>query len=388
MSNPAPPLAPTSARGQGLDALRFVAAAFVVLYHLGPTAPVPLSQIWPVMDRGWLATNFFLLLSGYVLGRAYGPRLDGQPVRPWRFVSKRLQRIWPAQAAVLAGLLALVLAAALIGQAPDHPERFTALGFVSQLTLTQAWGFGGEGWNEPSWTLSALLVCYLAFPLLWRVSRRLSGGLSAALLAPLMIGAAAALSVGLLDHSLYDLPSGMGVLRALPLFAAGVLTARFAEGLRLSRASAFALAVTGLGSAAVLQATPDSEGAALASMGAILLGVVGLDLFRFRPSLGLRRAADLSFALFITHTLTGAVWSSLTEQLPDSLSESPVMAWSLWAAGLPLALAAAWLFDRVFDQPVQRWLSERRPPESRAWIARLRARRTAQTPSDTPWPAA
>ena len=63
-------------RGGPLEALRFLAAAFIVLYHIGPEAPVHLADVSPIFARGWLATDFFLMLSGFILGRAYGRSLD------------------------------------------------------------------------------------------------------------------------------------------------------------------------------------------------------------------------------------------------------------------------------------------------------------------------
>jgi peptidoglycan/LPS O-acetylase OafA/YrhL len=59
-------------RGGALDLLRFVAALFIVLYHVAERAPVSLFAIHPALGRGYLATDFFLMLSGYVLARTYG----------------------------------------------------------------------------------------------------------------------------------------------------------------------------------------------------------------------------------------------------------------------------------------------------------------------------
>src|SRR5690606_331498 len=39
-------------RGGVLDGLRFIAAAFIVLYHFAPNAPVDLTAVYPVLDRG------------------------------------------------------------------------------------------------------------------------------------------------------------------------------------------------------------------------------------------------------------------------------------------------------------------------------------------------
>lgn len=58
--------------------------------------------------------------------------------------------------------------------APRHPENYSLFAFAMQVVLVQAWGIGGgEGWNEPSWSLSALIICYATFPWIWRALQRL-----------------------------------------------------------------------------------------------------------------------------------------------------------------------------------------------------------------------
>src|SRR5215217_3293570 len=130
-------------RGGALDALRFVAALLIVVYHFGGDAPVALDTLHPVFDRGYLATDFFLILSGFVLGRAYGAQVLSGRTGLGGFLKKRV--------------------------APRNPEHYTPLAMAMQALLVQAWGLpGGGGWNQQSWSLSALIVCYAGFPLAWR----------------------------------------------------------------------------------------------------------------------------------------------------------------------------------------------------------------------------
>ena len=41
-----------------LDALRFLAAFFMVVYHYSNESPVPLAQVHPLFARGYLATDY------------------------------------------------------------------------------------------------------------------------------------------------------------------------------------------------------------------------------------------------------------------------------------------------------------------------------------------
>src|SRR3712207_8360563 len=97
-------------RGGALDALRFLAAAFIVLYHYEAHAPAAFEALHPSLTRSYLATDFFLMLSGYVLGRTYGPRLSAGKIGYGSFLLRRVSRVWPGHAVVLAGFALLVLA--------------------------------------------------------------------------------------------------------------------------------------------------------------------------------------------------------------------------------------------------------------------------------------
>ena len=110
------PIGANPGRGGTLDVLRFAAAFFVVLFHYGGEAPVALDSIHPVFFRGYLATDFFLMLSGYVLGRAYGRSIEEGRVGPLEFLSRRIARIWPAHLIVLALMVLVVVASGVAGR--------------------------------------------------------------------------------------------------------------------------------------------------------------------------------------------------------------------------------------------------------------------------------
>lgn len=347
MTVPASPVS-SSQRAGALDVLRFLAASFIVLYHFGPSAPVDLASSASVFQRGWLATDFFLILSGYILGRAYGRALDERRLNIATFFVRRITRVWPAQLMVLFALGALVLAAAIVGITPGSPQRFQWTEFMAQLSLTHAWGITHQaGWNEPSWTLSALVVCYAVFPVVWLLSRPLSGRGAAIAVALAVLTVASLLSTSLLGRSLFDLPFHLGVVRALPLFIFGALLARFTNGRRLSRAVCVATGVAMLGAFVAIQAPARTELTATASILAIAAIVVSADGLRLSSPPWLRWLADMSFALFITHALVGAVWFGLEQQL--GLTSS----WIAWSLGFMAALVFAGLFHRFVDQPIQ-----------------------------------
>lgn len=360
-------------RGGALDALRFAAAAFITLYHFGQEqAPRPLGHFIPAFERGYLATDFFLLLSGYILARTYGPRITAGRTTTGPFLLRRIARLWPAHLVVLGGYLLVVGGATLAGLGLNHPEAFSLERFLPQLFLVHAWGLGATmGWNSATWTLSALLVCYALFPLLWRGLMRVQ---PATALALGLAGLAAAALVGRgFGVDLFTLDPAKGVLRALPLFVLGAAVARFGQGFRPSPARAWSL---GLGGAAVLVVSQLANGWSLASILGIsaVISAAGAHSPR-QGSRVVAEAAAVSFALFLTHNLVGLVWFKAPGLLPWTLSEPLLWAW--WTAGLVAALTAAAAFHHWIDTPLQAWLKPRLPS------ARTRS---AVTPAPAPEP--
>lgn len=348
-------------RGGALDALRFLASMFVVLFHFGDEAPVPLAELHSVWQRGYLATDFFLMLSGFVLARAYGAGVASGRIAPLQFWLKRFARSYPTHLITLAILVLLVIEASLIGRAPVHAERFPWSGLPAQVLLLHAFGLGGGQWNIPAWTLSALLICYAFFPWLWRAMLRLPNVLSALALGLVILIGGQALSLTLLHHSLFDLPFQWAMLRAAPLFLIGLTLARAVEAGRWSPRTA---RLIGLGGAAALLANVAVAGPDMISLLAICVLVLGCGaLPTTRPIPGAAWGARVSFSLFMTHTITGAVWFGVIQPVIERLHAAAAtiawQAWGLWLAALIAAVVAADLYNRLIDAPLQRAIRRR-----------------------------
>lgn len=75
-----------------LDGLRGVAAILVVMFHLFETySKGPCFQI---LNHGYLAVDFFFILSGFVIGYAYDDRWN-KGMTQWNFYKRRLIRLQP-----------------------------------------------------------------------------------------------------------------------------------------------------------------------------------------------------------------------------------------------------------------------------------------------------
>lgn len=74
-----------------LDGLRGVAAMIVVAFHLFETYSV--GPKYQIVNHGYLAVDFFFVLSGFVIGYAYDDRWTRMSI--WNFFTRRLIRLQP-----------------------------------------------------------------------------------------------------------------------------------------------------------------------------------------------------------------------------------------------------------------------------------------------------
>ncbi|MES2835531.1 MAG: acyltransferase [Pseudomonadota bacterium] len=348
-------------RGGALDALRFVAALFVVVFHFGDEAPVALETMHGFLGRGYLATDFFLMLSGFVLAKAYGAAVASGKVSLGRFWSKRFVRCYPTHIITLAALAAMVALGALMGFNADNAGRFDWSGLPAQVFLLHAFGVGGGHWNIPSWTISTLLICYAFFPALWRAMLRIQQPAAALALGLAILVGADLLSLQFLSTEQFDLPFQWSMFRAAPLFLVGLTLARAIQTARMTAGQARLL---GFGGGAVLLANALMVGPDMINILAICTIIMGCGASPATRAIpGAAWGARVSFCLFMVHTLTGAVWFDVVEPLAARIHPAvETVAWEgwvMWLGSLAVTLVAAAVYDRWIDAPIQRVLNAR-----------------------------
>ena len=349
---------PRIARGGWLDALRFIVGALIIVYHFREAAPVPLPQFHPVFDRGYLLTDFFIIDSGYVLARIYGDRLATRQASLGAYVRQRLLRVIPAHLVVSLILIAIVGGAALVGVSPSNPQWFDWSQLPAQLFLVQAYGVpGGQGWNAPTWTLSALIGCYLLLPwicrALWRWPPALV--LVGAVIVVMISNLAALMWLG---DPIYRLPLRFGIVRALPLFLLGVAAAYYGSRVYVAPRTSGAIGLAAAATLIVLQAFGAFSLLSLGLMTVIIWAAGAIPVIK--PSRLIEHLALMSFSMFLTNEVTRIVWFGLLEALGQgALPSGP--RWALWWVGFIGAFLAAAAFRYGFDRPVQTWLGSSPP---------------------------
>ncbi|GAA0735319.1 acyltransferase [Sphingomonas sp. ABOLD] len=345
---------------RALTSARGVAAWWVVLYHLrGALADLPLT-VEAVLAKGYLAVDFFFLLSGFVLALRHGERLrsGGIAVMP-DFLRGRVARIWPLHAVMLGfALLLLVVLRASGRAAPEFPLAE----LPPHLLLVQAWGFAEPlRWNDPAWSISCELAAYLLFPL-WAMAidwrRRATPALLGAIGA-LLLALAAAFALRGTDTLGQDIPH-LGVVRCLLEFATGTLVQALWQRWHSHLAGFGGVAVAAMFGAAWAVGVPETL-AAPAMLAALLLALACSGA-RSNPLEGalLHRLGEISYATYLSHFL---LWFAFKL----AFVRTATIGWPLAACYLLLVLAASVALHRLVERPAQRWINRLgfRPRRSR-----------------------
>ena len=157
-----------------LDGLRGVAALMVIIFHFFELYSFgnPSKQI---INHGYLAVDFFYVLSGFVLGYAYDDRWDKMSY--WDFYKRRLIRLHPM---VIAGSL-LGMCYFFLGECINSPniESVNPLYFFVTIIMSilmipcpaqmdiRGWG-ETNSFNGPNWTLTYEYIVNILYSLIFR----------------------------------------------------------------------------------------------------------------------------------------------------------------------------------------------------------------------------
>ena len=176
-----------------LDGLRGVAAMIVVAFHLFETySPGTTEQI---INHGYLAVDFFFVLSGFVVGYAYDDRWD--KMTTWQFFKRRFVRLHPMVImGTFIGLLLFYFGAdwesfKSIGETPWYVALLVFVFGCAMIPLSA--GMDIRGWGEfnplngPTWTLTWEYIANVLYALIIRRFSKLLLGLFVALSAAFTI---------------------------------------------------------------------------------------------------------------------------------------------------------------------------------------------------------
>lgn len=372
-----------------LDALRGIAAFMVIFYHLFEGfASSPQDQVW---NHGYLAVDFFFVLSGFVIGYAYDDRwkTTSHPERKLsvkHFFLRRLIRLHPmvvvgtliglvtflvqggiqwdgTHVAWTSILLAVVLGCLMLPAVPGAPGEVRGNGEMFPL-------------NGPSWSLFFEYIGNILYALLLR---RMPTRIIAVLAVLFGVGLSAmAITQGYLGlgWSLSDLNVPGGLLRMLFSYTAGMLLARwFAKKPKKNNTSfnanfAFVLSCIVL---VILTSMPYVGTAEIGWTDGIYDSFCVIVVF---PAIVWLVARNSLGAVLSEHTLSGATWMG-NLSYPLYIVHYPFMYLFYYYVGFPaatmkfeqvwyfgvlaivLSMIVATLCLKYVDEPVRKYLSRK-----------------------------
>lgn len=376
---PSNPL-PSKPRYEILDGLRGVAAAIVLLYHHFEVNGLGLTT--SPINHGYLAVDFFFILSGYVVGYAYDDRWGRMSVAA--FFKRRLTRLHPMIVlSTVAGLLFFYFGTGgmfpLVGETPVGKLLLVAL--LGLLMIPVPVSMDVRGWAEVSpingsgWTLYFEYFANIIYALFIRRFPRWLLALFVAASAFLTLNVALGWDVfgtlGERPGTAYTMVGGwaltapeltIGFTRLLFPFFAGLLLSRLGWKIRVrggflwcSLLLVVLLAMPRVGGEAHGLWNGMYEAACILLFFPVVVLMGAGSVTTGRTARACKFLGDISYPLYITQypivfTLLGG-WISNT---PDATS-AQVLFTSIMS--YLFCFAAAYASLKLYDEPVRRWLT-------------------------------
>ncbi len=352
-----------------LDGLRGVAALMVVAFHLfeAYSGGSPHKQI---INHGYLAVDFFFLLSGFVVAYAYDDRWGG--MSQWQFYKRRLVRLQPM--IVIGGLIGAALLA--FQHSPMFPklETVTTWQVIGVLLLSFVMiplrpSAEIRGWGEiyplngPQWSLFYEYVANILYAVgLRKLSNRWLGALVAlsalALIGLLVLGPRGDVIGG---WALDAKGIHIGLTRVMFPFFAGVLLMRLGKRIKVRHGFAVcsvlliaALSLPRFGGTERLWVNGLYEAACVILLFPLIVAIGAGEKDVDGPSLRIARFfGDLSYPLYITHYPLIYVYTAWVVDHKIPAAQGALVGVGVFAA----AVAIAWACLKLYDEPARRWLA-------------------------------
>lgn len=359
-----------------LDGLRGVAAIMVVFFHVFETFSNG-DHTRQIINHGYLAVDFFFMLSGYVISYAYDNRWNQMTLKD--FFIRRLVRLQP-----------MIIMGSVVGAVLFYFQQSEGLGWGG-ISTTPVWklllvmligmtvipvgkSLDIRGWNEmhplngPAWSLFFEYIANIVYAL---VLRKVS---------KIVLGILVLISAGFTIHYAFTNPNGdiiggwsiddvtqlkIGFIRLTFPFLMGIFLARGIK-LRFTKNAFFTTSVLLI----ILFAFPRLGGTTEHWKNAfyecftlmimfptiILLGaggkVVGEKANQFCKFLG-----TISYPIYITHFPLVYVYMAWIVNGKHTLEEP--QSWILGLLTVFSSIILAYGFMKYYDIPVRKWLNKK-----------------------------
>lgn len=337
-----------------LDGLRGTAAILVVIFHLYE-AYFPVMANHP-MHHGYLAVDFFFLLSGFVVGYAYDDRWEKMSIK--EFFKIRLIRLHPLV------ILGVILGAISFWLDP-YTNKFVDTGFlkligVTLISFTLLPAPDIRGWGEthpldgPCWSLLQEYIANLLYAIFGKKMSLLVLWI-VVLLSGIVLTAVAVHRGDVATGWGYD-SFAIGVVRMMFPFFAGLLLFRTGKLIHIPNAYIVCSLIL-----LVLFCLPTFQWNGLYEAFCIMIafpivvaaGAGGQISGRWATLC--KWSGDISYPLYITHypiIYAYTMWVAKNKPLPTDVYKIALICFVA-------SFAIAYLSLKYYDEPVRAWLKKK-----------------------------
>lgn len=350
-----------------LDGLRGVASLVVVAFHLLEAHAA--SHADQIINHGYLAVDFFFVLSGFVIGYAYDDRWGRMTYRD--FFKRRLIRLHPM---VVMGML---IGAAAFYFGAGGPYEMIAGVPVGRMLLILLLGclmipvppsMDIRGWSEtypldgPAWSLFFEYIANICYAFVLRRLSKLMLGVLAVVAAYFTVRLTVTQGDMIGGWALDGEQLGVGFTRLAYPFIAGLLLSRIGKLIRLrgafwlcSLCIVAALAVPHLGEERLwLNGLYDAACIIVLFPLIVAAGAGGKVTDRVSKKV-CNFLGDISYPLYITHYPFVYIYTAWVVDTRPAWTEALGYGALVYCGSILLA----WLCLHLYDEPVRGWLKRR-----------------------------
>ena len=353
-----------------LDGLRGVAAVMVVAFHVLETHST--SHQDQIINHGYLAVDFFYVLSGFVIGYAYDDRWNKMTMSG--FFKRRLIRLHPMVVmGMIIGAITFYFQAGAIWPAISHTPvwKMLLVMLIGFTLIPVPTSLDIRGWQEmhplngPGWSLFFEYIANILYAVFVRK-------FSNTALSILVFLAGCALIHLALTSANGDIIGGwsiepeqlhVGFARLMYPFFAGLLLSRIGKIKKIDHAFLLCsvlfvifFAIPRIGGTANLwmNGLYDSLTVIIIFPSIVYLGAGGEVKGKYAAKL-CKFLGDISYPIYITHY-------PLIYMYTAWVSDNKIPLQKAWPVGLLLILSAigiAYACLKLYDEPVRKWLGKK-----------------------------
>lgn len=374
-----------------LDGLRGVAAMMVVAFHLFETYNAQIGT--QIINHGYLAVDFFFLLSGFVIGYAYDERWKENKLTIWGFFKRRLVRLHPMViAGTVVGMMLFYFGDCELFSLVHQTKWYTLLGMalLGMLMIPVLPSMDIRGWEEnypingPQWSLMFEYMANIIYAFVLRYLPK------AAIMVLVAIAAVFTIDLGLGLNLLGDFPVitspdgstsidyqgnfiggwgiqgwqwHVGLVRLSFPFLAGYLLSKYRNHINISGGFWWCTLLL-----VILMSLPQFGNGETAIYNGIYETIVVILIFPLIVSMGAgsvikgkkSRAictflGEISYPLYITHYGLAYMQIAWAEAHPDVPAGTHAI---LGVLLFFLAIGIAYGILKLYDLPLRKWLTD------------------------------